>query len=181
LAYIVFGWLVLVLRDRGLDGVEAGLVLSVSVAAQAIGSLTAPFLATRGRDQRIANVAAVVLGLVGLMGCAYAPMGSVWIWSVILGLAQGALVALALTLIVLRSPDAFIAAHLSGMCQSVGYIIASAGPFLVGILHARTGTWNAAMLFSAAISAVMLPCAWGAGRDLTVQTARKPANTPVPP
>ncbi|HWD31660.1 MAG TPA: MFS transporter, partial [Pseudomonas sp.] len=50
LAYIVFGWLPSILIGRGLSPTQAGLVLSGSVIVQLISSLSAPWLATRGKD-----------------------------------------------------------------------------------------------------------------------------------
>ena len=164
LAYLVFGWLAPILRDRGLSAVDAGLVLSVSVVAQAAASLVAPALATRGPSQSFANVLSVALCMIGLMGCMFAPLGTVWLWAVVLGLAQGALIAIALTVIVLRAPDPHVAAHLSGMAQSVGYLLASAGPLLAGLLHGWTGGWSAVAAFSLAIGAAAALFGYGAGR-----------------
>ncbi|WP_425928860.1 CynX/NimT family MFS transporter [Pseudomonas sp. NyZ201] len=143
LAYIVFGWLPSILIGRGLSPVEAGLVLSGSVIVQLLSALTAPMLATRGKDQRLAIVIVMLLTLVGLFGCLYAPLGGLWGWAVVLGIGQGGTFALALTLIVLRSRDAHVAAHLSSMAQGVGYTLASAGPFAVGLVHDLSGGWNA--------------------------------------
>ena len=43
----------------------------------------------------------------------------------------------------LRSRDAHVAAHLSGMAQSVGYTLAAMGPLGVGVLHEWSGGWQA--------------------------------------
>jgi CP family cyanate transporter-like MFS transporter len=169
LAYIVFGWLVPMLRDRGLDPAQAGLVLSISVLAQAAASVVAPYIATRGRDQRLPNAIVSTLQLAGLMGCFYAPLPSIWVWSVLLGLAQGSTIALALTLIVLRAPDSHVAAHLSSMVQSVGYLICSAGPLLAGLIHGWTGGWNGVAGFCVLLAAILIPSGIGAGRALHVR------------
>lgn len=143
LAYIVFGWLPSILIGRGLSPTEAGLVLSGSVIVQLLSALTAPMLATRGKDQRLAIVVVMVLTLAGLFGCLYAPLGGLWGWAVVLGIGQGGTFALALTLIVLRSRDAHVAANLSSMAQGVGYTLASLGPFAVGLVHDLSAGWNA--------------------------------------
>ncbi|MFK5667430.1 CynX/NimT family MFS transporter, partial [Pseudomonas shirazica] len=134
LAYIVFGWLPSILIGRGLSPTEAGLVLSGSVIVQLVSSLSAPWLATRGKDQRLAIVLVMLITLAGLFGCLYAPLSGLWGWAVVLGLGQGGTFALALTLIVLRSKDAHVAANLSSMAQGVGYTLASMGPFAVGLV-----------------------------------------------
>ena len=63
--------------------------------------------------------------------------------AILLGLGQGGTFSLALTLIVLRSRDAHVAANLSSMAQGIGYTLASMGPFAVGLVHDWTGGWNA--------------------------------------
>ena len=164
LAYIVFGWLAPILRDRGLSPVDAGLALSISIVAQAVASLVAPSLATLGQDQRPAVAALSLLCVASLLGCLYAPLGSVWVWSVLLGFSQGGLFPIALMLIVLRAPDANLTRHLSSMAQGVGYILASAGPLLAGLLHASTGNWTGLAALVVGLGAAMLVAGLGAGR-----------------
>jgi CP family cyanate transporter-like MFS transporter len=159
LAYIVFGWLPPMLRERGLSAVDAGFALSLSVLCQAGASLFAPALATRGKDQSLPNVLGLLLCLASLMGCFFAPLPTVWIWAALLGVSQGALIALAMTVIVLRSPDARVAAQLSGMAQGGGYILASAGPLLAGQLRAWSGGWAAVALLCLAIG--LAACLFG--------------------
>ncbi|MFA7892484.1 CynX/NimT family MFS transporter [Pseudomonas putida] len=169
LAYIVFGWLPSILIGRGLSPTQAGLVLSGSVIMQLFSSLAAPWLATRGRDQRLAIVLVMLVTLCGLFGCLYAPLSGLWGWAVLLGLGQGGTFALALTLIVLRSKDAHVAANLSSMAQGVGYTLASMGPFAVGLVHDLTGGWNALGWVFAVLGAGAIVFGLGAGRALHVQ------------
>lgn len=169
LAYIVFGWLPSILIGRGLSATEAGLVLSGSVIVQLISSLSAPWLATRGKDQRLAIVVVMLVTLAGLFGCLYAPLGGLWGWAVLLGLGQGGTFALALTLIVLRSKDAHVAANLSSMAQGVGYTLASMGPFAVGVVHDVTGGWAAVGWIFAVLGLGAIVFGLKAGRAQHVQ------------
>lgn len=169
LAYIVFGWLPSILIGRGLSPTEAGLVLSGSVIVQLVSSLSAPWLATRGKDQRLAIVIVMLVSLAGVFGCLYAPVSGLWGWAVVLGLGQGGTFALALTLIVLRSKDSHVAANLSSMAQGVGYTLASAGPFAVGLVHDLTGGWTAVGWIFAALGIGAILFGLGAGRALHVQ------------
>lgn len=169
LAYIVFGWLPSILIGRGLSPTEAGLVLSGSVIVQLISSLSAPWLATRGKDQRLAIVIVMLVTLAGLFGCLYAPLDGLWGWAVLLGLGQGGTFALALTLIVLRSKDAHVAANLSSMAQGFGYTLASMGPFAVGLVHDMTGGWDAVGWIFAVLGAGAIAFGLKAGRALHVQ------------
>ena len=169
LAYIVFGWLPSILIGRGLTATQAGLVLSGSVIVQLVSSLAAPWLATRGKDQRLAIVIVMVLTLGGLFGCLYAPIEGLWGWAIVLGLGQGATFSLALTLIVLRSRDSHVAANLSSMAQGFGYTLASMGPFAVGIVHDWTGGWTAVGWIFGVIGLGAIIAGLGAGRSLYVQ------------
>ncbi|WP_144170701.1 MFS transporter [Pseudomonas sp. Kh13] len=171
LAYIVFGWLPSILIGRGLSPTAAGLVLSGSVIVQLISSLSAPWLATRGKDQRLAIVLVMLITLAGLFGCLYAPLSGLWGWAVVLGLGQGGTFALALTLIVLRSKDAHVAANLSSMAQGVGYTLASMGPFAVGLVHDLTGGWAAVGWIFAVLGVGAIVFGLGAGRALHVQVS----------
>ncbi|MGF6224019.1 CynX/NimT family MFS transporter [Pseudomonas frederiksbergensis] len=169
LAYIVFGWLPSILIGRGLTPTQAGLVLSGSVIVQLISSLAAPWLATRGKDQRPAIVIVMAMTLGGLFGCLYAPIDGLWGWAILLGLGQGATFSLALTLIVLRSRDAHVAANLSSMAQGFGYTLASMGPFAVGVVHDWTGGWTALGWIFGVIGLGAIIAGLGAGRSLYVQ------------
>ncbi|MCO7522299.1 MULTISPECIES: CynX/NimT family MFS transporter [unclassified Pseudomonas] len=169
LAYIVFGWLPSILIGRGLSPTEAGLVLSGSVIVQLVSALSAPWLATRGKDQRLAIVIVMLVTLAGLFGCLYAPIEGLWGWAILLGLGQGGTFALALTLIVLRSKDAHVAANLSSMAQGVGYTLASMGPFAVGLVHDLTAGWSAVGWIFAVLGIGAIVCGLGAGRALHVQ------------
>lgn len=171
LAYIVFGWLPSILIGRGLTPTQAGLVLSGSVIVQLASSLAAPWLATRGKDQRPAIVLVMLMTLGGLFGCLYAPIEGMWGWAILLGLGQGATFALALTLIVLRSRDSHVAANLSSMAQGFGYTLASMGPFAVGLVHDWTGGWTAVGWIFGVVGLGAIIAGLGAGRALYVQVS----------
>jgi CP family cyanate transporter-like MFS transporter len=168
LGYIVFGWLAPILGDRGMSPVDAGLVLSFSVLVQTAVSPFVPVAATRGRDQRLAAALSVGLCLLGLLGCLFGPLGWVWASVLVLGVGQGALFAIALTIIVLRAPSAQVVAGLSGMAQGVGYLLASAGPLLTGLLYTAFGRGAVAAL-CIGISAAALLFGLGVGRTGHVQ------------
>jgi CP family cyanate transporter-like MFS transporter len=76
--------------------------------------------------------------------------------------------AMALTVIALRSPNARVAAQLSSMAQTIGYMLAAAGPFVVGVLFSRTGGFAASGWLFAALIIGAAVSGWGAGRALQV-------------
>ncbi len=144
LAYVVFGWMAPMLRSRGDTAVTAGLVVSVSVVFQIVASLPAPILAARMRQQSAPAAVAMLAAAVSFVALLTAPLSWQWALAAVLGLAQGAAFSLAILIIMLRAGDSETAARLSGMAQGIGYIMAAAGPLLVGVLHDRGGGWNGA-------------------------------------
>lgn len=168
LAYCVFGWLVPILRERGLDGVTAGAIVSMSVMVQAASCIVAPQIAVRSKDQRLIHVALCAIAVVALLGLLFAPLSTAWFWAALQGVGQGGLIAVAMTAIVLRSPDAHVAAHLSGMAQCVGYLLAAIGPLIVGLIRSWTGSFRASAVLFVLLGTGAAINGWGAGRRLHV-------------
>ena len=139
MSFSVFAWLAPILRERGVDGGTAGLMVSVSIVLQMLGSLFAPALAARFRDQRAINTVVALMTGGGFALSIFGPLELIWVWTGLLGLGQGSLTAVALTMIMLRTRDGHTAAHLSGMMQGVGYGLGSTGTLMVGQLHQATG------------------------------------------
>jgi MFS transporter, CP family, cyanate transporter len=168
MAYVVFGWLPTMLQSRGMSAELAGLALGVQAAVQAVGSMTVPVLCRRFRDQRPIVVVLAVLVVLGFTGILVGPVAWLWPATVALGLAQGAAFGLALTLFGLRSPDSDTTTALSGMAQGGGYLIAAAGPLLIGLLHDLTGGWIAPLVLLLACTAAWLGAGLLAGRPVQV-------------
>ena len=177
LAYIVMGWLAPILRERGLSAATAGYVVSLSVMTQVITCLVVPTIAARCRNQVAIAVGVSVLTVAAMLACLFAPLSGVWVWAVVLGIAQGGSFALALTFIVLRSPDSHVAAQLSGMSQGVGYLVAACGPLLVGLLRGWTGSFNASAWLFVLIGVALVVSGLGAGRAQYVRAVAV-ANAP---
>jgi CP family cyanate transporter-like MFS transporter len=162
-----------VFAGRGFDPEAAGWLLSLASFVGIVGSMVAPMLAARFRRQRAIAVvitAVSALGLLGVIGLPGAEIPSM----ALLGLGQGAALGLALTLVALRSPDAPHASQLSGMAQSIGYILASVGPFLVGVVHDATGSWTIPLLLLLVLFVPQGVVGVLAGRDLLVGRTSAP-------
>lgn len=168
LAYVVFAWLPTLCQDRGMTKAAAGLALALSAGVQAVGSLGVPLIGHRSRDQRPLVVAVVVLTGIGFAGAAWAPIGSIWFWVVVLGIGQGASFAVALSFIGLRSGDAQVAGRLSGMAQGIGYLIAATGPIGVGVIRDLSGGWGIPVMVLLGVLLLELPPGLGAGRARTI-------------
>ena len=157
LAFIVLGWLPTLLRDRGLDVLNAGVVTSVSILAQTVTALLAPSLATQRVSPRLLIVLVLSATCAGFLGLLYAPLSTRLIWALILGLGQGGLFGLALLFVTLRAPTAEVTAMLSGMSQSIGYLGASLCPFAVSLLRGGNDPFIGPAVI---VVAVTVACTW---------------------
>jgi len=164
LAFCIMGWFAPILRLRGMSDVDAGLVVSLLILTQMIGCLAVPGLALRSANQQWLSAALVALSTVGLTLLTVGPLPLAWLGAILQGIAQGGLLALALTIIVLRSPNTQVAAAMSAMAQCVGYMLAALAPGLIGILLPLGGTVAVLGLFGV-ISVVLLYGGWRSGRS----------------
>jgi CP family cyanate transporter-like MFS transporter len=168
LAYFaVLAWLPAFLQDHDVSAGQAGLALSLFNLLGVVAALLVPTIAGRQSDQRALALSICAGWAVGVIGLLVAP-GGYLAWSVIAGLAQGASIALALALIVLRARTPDVARSLSGTVQSAGYLIGATGPFLFGALRDATGSWTVPLLALLGAIVAMAAGAWGAGQARVV-------------
>lgn len=165
----ILSWLPSILQSMGYSEAQAGSLHGLLQLATAAPGLAIPLILHRLRDQRGIAV------LVALM-CAISAAG-LWLlpglaigWTLLFGFGSGATMILGLTFIGLRASSAHQAAALSGMAQSVGYLLAACGPPLMGKIHDANGDWHIPLLAVALISLVMAVCGALAGRDREIHS-----------
>lgn len=162
--YIVIGWLPSILISQGFSETQAGSLHGVLQLATAAPGLLVPLVLHRLRDQRAIAALVALLCAAGALGLWLQP-GHAAIWTVVYGFGSGATMILGLTFIGLRASSAHQAAALSGMAQSVGYLLAACGPPLMGKVHDASGDWHLPLIACAMLSVVMALCGAFAGRD----------------
>lgn len=87
------------------------------------------------------------------------------LWAIMIGISLGSSFSLAMMLFGLRTSNAYDAAELSGMAQSVGYLLAAIGPTFVGYLHDATHGWRLPMFFLIGVAVLVLIFGVAAGRN----------------
>ncbi|HLX48902.1 MAG TPA: MFS transporter [Streptosporangiaceae bacterium] len=162
--YATLSWLPTLLQDRGMTAAHAGDLLALMNFGNAVTAMLVPTLAHRMTGQRLLAVPIVVCTGAGIAGVFYAPLGSAWAFMLLLGLSQGASLGLAIFFTVARAPDPLTAASLSALAQAGGYLLATAGPLTVGLLHAATGGWSVPVALLLALCAAELAAGYLAGR-----------------
>lgn len=165
--YVVLAWLPDLLQSRGFSAVEAGGLLALSQATGILGSALVPFRAATVDNQRPIVCVLGFMEFVSLAGLIVTDAGTM-VWIAILGFVLGGTFGLALLFLVVKSPDAGTSTALSGMVQSIGYLVAATGPALFGLLYDVTGAWLVPLVFLVAVLAAKVGVGLGAGRPRLV-------------
>ncbi|GAA3751615.1 MFS transporter [Microbacterium kribbense] len=139
--YTVITWWPTIEQHQGLDATAAGWHQFLFQSLGIVGSLSAAALLHRLRSQSTLAAVAAVFAFSGIGGQLLWPSSAV-LWIVLLGISGGASITIALSLFGLRTRHHHRAASLSGMAQSVGYLLAALGPVMIGVLHDTSGSWD---------------------------------------
>jgi MFS transporter, CP family, cyanate transporter len=174
--YSVTAWLPTLLLDEvAIDLPTAGVAMSIFQLLGIGGTLLIPLLVPRRRHQSwlgicvAAGWAALVLGLL--------LWPQAWVvWTLVGGVAQGAGISFAFTVLVLRAYDAAAARALSSMTQLIGYALGAAGPVVIGALYEGTRGWALPLALLLAVTVGQALAAVLAGRDTTV--GHPPTSSP---
>lgn len=162
--YALLSWLPTYFAERGLSRAVAGASVAVLAVAGVAGSFAAKSLAARLADQRGAVLVGGIAAPLGLLGVVLLPDGAALGAVAVLGVGLGGALNTSLLLTTLRAADPGTAARLSGMAQTVGYVMAAAGPFAFGGLRGFTGNWAIALLALGAVLVADALAGLAAGR-----------------
>jgi CP family cyanate transporter-like MFS transporter len=176
--YAALSWFPTMFRDRGVSAAHAGVLLALMNLGNGVTALALPMLAHRSADQRRLAAVSVAAMAAGLVGAVWGPGGLAAESMVLLGLGQGASLGLGIFYTMARAPDPVSSASLSGFAQGIGYLIASAGPLAIGVVHEATGSWTVPGLILLLVAGLQLITGWLAGRAVTLPAMPASAWTP---
>ena len=163
--YVVLAWLPDLLQGRGLAPEAAGWMLALSQAAGIAGSAAVPLWAGRLRDQRRIVWALAAVEAVAIGGLLAPVVGLESLWVSLLGFVLGGSFGLSLLFLAIRADTPETAAALSGMAQSVGYLVAAVGPFAFGAIHDLSGGWTLPLLSLAVVLVAKVTAGLPAARN----------------
>ncbi|WP_332877213.1 MFS transporter [Massilia sp. S19_KUP03_FR1] len=166
--YIAIGWLPTILMNQGISAAQAGSMHGVLQLATAVPGLILAAVIRRMKDQTIAAVVVSLMSAVSFVGLIYAPSFAL-LWSIALGFGCGASMMLCLAFIGLRTTNAKDAAALSGMAQCVGYLMAAAGPMILGAFRDWLGGWTMPLLIASGIAVLGALMGMLAGRNVHLE------------
>ncbi|RIL43113.1 MFS transporter [Staphylococcus gallinarum] len=167
--YTVVAWVPSILVDRGLDPSTAGYLLMLNQFAQVPMTFTFPIIASKLKDQRILVIIITLLFIVGFSLFFTQSLVLLIIGIVIAGLAMGACFSLCMTFFSIRAKTSEGSISLSGFGQSVGYLIAAVGPFLIGYLHDATGSWISGIIALLVMSVLFFAFGYPASKRRVIE------------
>lgn len=164
LFYMLSTWLAPIESSMGRDPIAAGLDVMTYQLFGIVGSLTLPLLYRGPLRRWLAALLPIVVGT-GFLGLIVLPDARP-IWLALGGLASGLALSISLMFMATRAHTTQASSALSGMAQTVGYLIAACGPTAFGMLHAVSGAWLLPLLLVAvfAIAQLVLGVMLGRGR-----------------
>ncbi|CAM3714247.1 CynX/NimT family MFS transporter [Sphingobacterium prati] len=147
--YSLISWLPKVLVDYGMASKDTGWSLFLIQIAMIPVMFVGPIIAHRMKDQRLMAVV-VAAGMLGSIVIFFSfKLEGIYVAAVLLGLSNGLSFSLSILFFSLRAKTTANAIKISGMAQSVGYLIAAFGLPIFGKLHEFDSSWNYSFYFLA--------------------------------
>jgi CP family cyanate transporter-like MFS transporter len=162
--YAGLAWLPEILQDRGWSDEQAGGLQALASLVSIVPAFLVPVVAARQRAQTAVLAAIVAVAAVGVVGLLAVPGGAP-AWVLLVGLGQGGALGLGLILPVLRAGEPGSVSSLTAMTLCVGYLMASAGPWLLGAVHDLAGGWDVPLAVLLAMTLLELVPGLPATRD----------------
>jgi len=170
--FTMVSWLPDILNDNGYTSGAAGWILSLMQLAFIPFTFITPVIAEKTADQRLLTAITGILVMIGAGGLLTGNAILITIAVICIGGACGAAFSLSMMFFSLRSNDGQEAAKVSGMAQSVGYLIAAAGPVLLGFMHDITADWILPITIVGMIGIILIVTGMKSGADRKIASAQ---------
>lgn len=166
LFYCFVAWFATIVQSNGFDKVTAGYFNSAYLFLGITGSLTVPVLAGRRKNQSLLAVALGIIYTVGLAALTVnGGLSSLIISMVCCGFCQGATISFSMMLFGLHTKNPTDTSALSGLAQSIGYLLASVGPIILGKVYDIAGNWNAPLAVLVVLAIVLTVLGFIVGQE----------------
>lgn len=141
LAYALLSWFPYMLTTRGLDASQSGLMFGLMQLVSVPAGMLLIAIGSRPRMLRPAFYLVSITMAAGLALLLALPVALAIIPTVLLGFGLG-IFPLVMVMISRSGATTAETTALSTLAQSTGYLLATAGPFGMGLLHSATGSWT---------------------------------------
>lgn len=166
LAYAVLSWFPYMLTTVGLSPADSGLLFGLMQLVSVPSGMVLIAIGSRPRMLRPAfylATAAMVLGIAALL---LLPPSLAAVPAAVLGFGLG-IFPLVMVMISRSGRTTAETTAISTLAQSVGYLLATAGPFGMGLLHSATGSWSLPLALLLAVALVQMVVAHQLTSDRT--------------
>lgn len=169
--YSFVAWLSPMLQSRGYGDEAAGYMLTVYVIMGMAGSAALSFIMKRNRSQSVTGVMLGSLYLLGMICMLLSPYltGLLLPGIIVCGFCSGTCISFSMALFGLHTSDGGSASRLSGLAQSVGYLVAAVGPVVLGKIFDITQSWNIPLIILTAAAVFLIAAGSVVGRDEIIQ------------
>lgn len=167
--YVLVAWLPTMLISQGMPTGKAGGMLSLLQVTLLPVSFIMPMIIEKRDNQCSLAVLSFVLFFLGISGLFFTQTLIIAVSVISLGIAGGVAFSLSMMFFNLRTSNAHEASELSGMAQSVGYLLAATGPFLFGLLHDTTNNWQISLFLLLIMTVILLFVGLKAGKKEVVK------------
>jgi CP family cyanate transporter-like MFS transporter len=162
--YSIALWMGALIGARGQSMSAVATDLTVFYFTQFLAAFLMPVLLTKSRRQDLlAAVVALWNGIV-IVCIFYGPPATILTFCGLLGVGTGAMFGIALTFQVIRARSTDNAARLSSMAQCAGYLIASVGPLVLGLVNHSADARLASTIWLLVLAAATMIAGMLAGR-----------------
>lgn len=157
LAYALLSWYPYMLTTLGLSASDSGLMFGLMQLVSVPAGMVLIAIGSRPRMLRPAFYLVSVIMVLGLVALLALPVQLAFVSAVLLGFGLG-IFPLVMVMISRSGSSTAETTALSTLAQSSGYLLATAGPFGMGLLHGATGGWTLplALLLGLAVVQVMV-------------------------
>lgn len=146
--YSIVAWLPSIAMDAGLTSDQASLIAGLLQLFSIPFAFLIPVIATKMTNRQPIVLFAGIVGMIGtiMMFFHVSSFAYYCVIALLLGAGTTTTFVLAMTLFGLKTKSAADTRNLSGMVQSIGYLISALGPIVVGNLNAQTHSWTASLV-----------------------------------
>ncbi|MFD0045486.1 CynX/NimT family MFS transporter [Pseudarthrobacter scleromae] len=173
LAYALLSWFPYMLTTMGLSAADSGLMFGLMQLVSVPAGMVLIAIGSRPRMLRPAFYLVSITMVAGLASLLVLPVGLAAVPAALLGFGLG-IFPLVMVMISRSGVSTAETTALSTLAQSTGYLLATLGPFGMGLLHSATGGWTLPLLLLLALALAQIVVAHLiTGKAMTNAVGRK--------
>lgn len=166
LFYCFVAWFATILQSRGFEATVAGYFNSAYMLLGVPGSLIVPIIAGKSKNQSKLGISLGIIYIVGMFFLLVSDnIASLVIAVLCCGFCSGACISFSMVLFGLHTKNANDTSALSGLAQSVGYLLAAVGPTCMGKIYDMAGNWTLPLIVLFVLAVILIALGAVVGKE----------------